>query len=115
MSLESLFLIIPIGEYRLTILHSWGESAGAISVGLHMVANGGNNEGLFRGAFMQSGSALPFGDITDGQPRYDVLVQQTGCSGATDTLQCLRTLPIDTLRAAIDKSPGIFDYQVSSW
>lgn len=79
-----------------------------------MVANGGNNEGLFRGAFMQSGSALPFGDITDGQPHYDALVQQTGCSGATDTLQCLRTLPIDTLRAAVDKSPGIFDYQVSS-
>lgn len=33
----------------------WGESAGALSVGVQMVANGGNNEGLFRAAFMQSG------------------------------------------------------------
>lgn len=31
---------------------SWGESAGAISVGLHLVLNNGRPEGLFRGAFM---------------------------------------------------------------
>lgn len=35
---------------------SWGESAGAISVALQMLANGGNTEGLFRGGFMQSGA-----------------------------------------------------------
>ena len=38
---------------------SWGESAGAISVALQMVTNGGNTEGLFRGAFMQSGGPIP--------------------------------------------------------
>ena len=43
---------------------SWGESAGSISVSLHMLVNGGNNEGLFRAAFMESGSPLPVGDIT---------------------------------------------------
>ncbi|KDR71926.1 hypothetical protein GALMADRAFT_785342 [Galerina marginata CBS 339.88] len=89
----------------------WGESAGAISVSLHMVANGGNNEGLFRAAFMQSGSPLPFGDITEGQPHYDALVEETGCTGSADTLECLRALPFDTLKAAVDKSPGIFDFQ----
>ncbi len=46
---------------------SWGESAGAVSAALHMVANDGNNEGLFRAAFMQSGSPIPVGDITNGQ------------------------------------------------
>ncbi|TFK33460.1 carotenoid ester lipase precursor [Crucibulum laeve] len=89
----------------------WGESAGAISVSLHMLANNGNTEGLFRAAFMQSGSPLPVGDITNGQQHYDALVSLTGCSGTSDTLACLRTLPYTTLKAAIDRSPGIFDYQ----
>ena len=43
---------------------SWGESAGSISVSLQMLTNGGNTEGLFRAAFMQSGSPPPVGDIT---------------------------------------------------
>ncbi|KAF8264823.1 Alpha/Beta hydrolase protein, partial [Lactarius quietus] len=42
----------------------WGQSAGSISVSLQMVTNGGNPEGLFRAAFMQSGSPLPTTDIT---------------------------------------------------
>lgn len=33
-------------------LYSWGESAGATSVGYHLVMNDGNSEGLFHGAFM---------------------------------------------------------------
>lgn len=77
-----------------------------------MVANNGNTEGLFRAAFMQSGSPLPIGDITNGQALYDTIVAETGCSGAPDTLDCLRGLPYTTLKAAVDKSPGIFDYQV---
>lgn len=90
----------------------WGESAGAISVGLHMVANGGNAEGLFRGAFMQSGSPIPVGDISHGQPDYDALVSKTGCTGAADTLNCLRQVPFATLKTAVDASPGIFSPQV---
>ncbi|KAJ3555359.1 hypothetical protein NM688_g2623 [Phlebia brevispora] len=86
----------------------WGESAGAISVALQMVANGGDSEGLFRGAFMESGSPIPVGDITDGQKYYDTLVEQTGCEGSTDTLACLRQVPFNTLMAAVDNSPSIF-------
>ncbi|KAK1221156.1 hypothetical protein PQX77_016055 [Marasmius sp. AFHP31] len=89
----------------------WGESAGAISVGLHMLVDGGNTKGLFRAGFMQSGSPIPVGDITNGQEYYDALVRDTGCSGSTDTLACLRKVPYSTLKAAIDASPGIFDYQ----
>ena len=33
---------------------SWGESSGAISAGLQLLANGGDTEGLFHGAFLQS-------------------------------------------------------------
>ncbi|KAF8907652.1 carotenoid ester lipase precursor [Gymnopilus junonius] len=89
----------------------WGESAGAISVALQLVANGGNNEGLFRAAFMQSGSAMPLGEITEGQPLYDMIVQETGCEGSADTLECIRQLPVDVFKAAINKAPGIFDFQ----
>ncbi|KAH8079814.1 Alpha/Beta hydrolase protein [Cristinia sonorae] len=89
----------------------WGESAGAISVALHMVTNGGNTEGLFRGAFMQSGSPIPIGDISHGQKFYDALVSQVGCSGASDTLQCLRQAPYKKLKDAVDASPGIFSPQ----
>ncbi|KAF9488947.1 lipase [Pleurotus eryngii] len=89
----------------------WGESAGAISVALHMVANNGNHEGLFRGAFMQSGSPIPVGDVSHGQTYYDAIVAETGCSGASDTLACLRSVPYSTLKTAADHTPFIFDYQ----
>jgi acetylcholinesterase len=76
-----------------------------------MLTNGGNTEGLFRGAFMQSGAPIPAGDITHGQQYYDAIVMQTGCSGSADTLDCLRTVPYSSLKAAINKSPGFFAYQ----
>ncbi|KAJ6455466.1 carotenoid ester lipase precursor [Mycena sanguinolenta] len=95
----------------------WGESAGAISAALHMVANNGNNEGLFRAAFMESGSPIPVGPIENGQKYYDAIVQHVGCSSASDTLECLRTVPYATLKAAQDASPFIFAYQslVLAW
>ncbi|KAJ8496267.1 hypothetical protein ONZ51_g1208 [Trametes cubensis] len=89
----------------------WGESAGAISVAMHMLANGGNTEGLFRGAFMESGSPIPTGDITHGQSDYDKLVAETGCIGAADTLQCMREVPYDTFKKAADASPSMFSPQ----
>jgi len=88
----------------------WGESAGAISVALQMAAYDGNHEGLFRGAFMQSGAHVPTGGVEGGQKHYDAIVKDTGCSGAADTLQCLRTVSYVKLKAAIDKTPGLFSY-----
>ncbi|KIK69867.1 hypothetical protein GYMLUDRAFT_151725 [Collybiopsis luxurians FD-317 M1] len=89
----------------------WGESAGAISVALQMVTNGGDTESLFRAGFMQSGSPIPVGDITNGQKYYDQIVDATGCSGSSDTLDCLRSVDYTTLKAAVDTTPGIFAYQ----
>ncbi|KIK74538.1 hypothetical protein PAXRUDRAFT_19776 [Paxillus rubicundulus Ve08.2h10] len=89
----------------------WGESAGAVSVGLQLVANNGNSDGLFRAGFMQSGSPLPSGDILEGQKYYDALVYETGCSSACDTLQCLREVPYQALLDAVDQSPSLFSYQ----
>ncbi|KAF5312786.1 hypothetical protein D9619_002535 [Psilocybe cf. subviscida] len=90
----------------------WGQSSGAISVGLQMMTNGGNTEGLFRAGFMQSGAPLPVGNITKGtgQVFYDVLTQDTGCASAADSLACLRALPFPVLKASVDKTPSFFSY-----
>ncbi|TCD60884.1 hypothetical protein EIP91_009375 [Steccherinum ochraceum] len=92
----------------------WGESAGAMSVGVHMVVNGGETDGLFRAGFMESGSPYPIGDVTEGQPFYDAIVSQVGCASSSDTLECLRQAPFDTLKAALDASPSLFSPDVPS-
>jgi acetylcholinesterase len=89
----------------------WGQSAGAISVSLQMLINGGNNEGLFNGAFMMSGSPPSVGDITLGQGYYDFLVERTNCSCSPDTLECLRTVSYEVLTEAINLTPSFFSYQ----
>ncbi|KAF7289146.1 Carboxylic ester hydrolase [Mycena indigotica] len=97
----------------------WGESAGAISVALHMLTNGGNTEGLFRAGYMQSGSPIPVGPIDNasGQKFYDELVANVGCQWEFDTLACLRTIPYDQLKKQVDASPFFLDYQslVLAW
>ncbi|KAI0265657.1 carotenoid ester lipase precursor [Gloeopeniophorella convolvens] len=97
----------------------WGESAGAISVASQMLTNGGNTEGLFRAAFMESGAPIPVGDLSHGQKFYDQFVASTNCSSAVDTLQCepngyccyaLRlTLVIQSLDEAwLPRADGVF-------
>ncbi|KAF9007674.1 carotenoid ester lipase precursor [Hymenopellis radicata] len=80
----------------------WGDSAGACSITTQMLVNDGDTEGLFRGAFVHSGSPLPTGDL---EHDYDALVNGTGCAGSPDTLACLRTVPYDALKAAVDTAP----------
>lgn len=94
----------PVTLMVLTIssLIRWGQSAGAISISLQMLVNGGNPAGLFRGAFMESGGPIPLSDLTDSQESYDALVAGTGCSSASDTLACLRTVPLATLKTAVN-------------
>jgi len=83
-----------------------------MSAALQMVTNGGDTEGLFRGAFMESGAVLPSGDINLGQQDYDNLVQAAGCSGAEDTLECLRQVPFPVLKEAVNTSPTFLSYRV---
>ena len=77
-----------------------------------MIVNGGNTEGLFHGAFMQSGVVLPRGDMELGQQDYDNLVQAAGCAGNEDTLECLRGAPLSTLKEAMNSLPGILSRRV---
>lgn len=84
-----------------------------MSVGSQLVTNQGDNEGLFRSAIMQSGSPQNAMDSSSCQWHYDRLVSDLGCSGADDTLDCLRDLPYEKLKQGVeDMSPGMFGYQV---
>ncbi|TFK80316.1 carotenoid ester lipase precursor [Polyporus arcularius HHB13444] len=93
--------------FKVTI---WGESAGATSVFLQLFANNGDNEGLFRAAIMNSGFAVPTGDVRETQGTYDSVVDQVGCSNATDTLGCLRLVPADDLLATANNFPTFTDF-----
>ncbi|KAH7890870.1 Alpha/Beta hydrolase protein [Phlebopus sp. FC_14] len=95
----------------------WGEGSGATSASLQMLANGGNTEGLFRGAFMQSGAPVPTGHVTHGQAYYDSIVLQTGCNSTADTLECLRGVPLEALQSAVNNQSSIFSYPsiISAW
>ena len=91
-----------------------------------IVAYDGNVDGLFRGAVMvcfntvdflspskavqQSGSAFPLHDIASvpQQENYDFIVAQTNCSGANDTLSCLRQAPYEAVMNAMEHT-GYFN------
>lgn len=94
----------------------WGESAGAISVFDQMALYGGdadyNGKPLFRGAIMNSGSIVPADpvDSPKGQAIYDAVVAAGGCSGAADTLDCLRDLDYDKFLDAANSVPGLLSY-----
>ncbi|KAH6608175.1 triacylglycerol lipase [Trichoderma cornu-damae] len=94
----------------------WGESAGAISVFDQMLLYGGNatynGKPLFRGAIMNSGTAVPAEPIDSpkAQAVYDNVVSKAGCSGSADTLACLRQAPYGTFLNAVNSAPTIFSY-----
>ncbi|KAH9808343.1 lipase [Melampsora americana] len=88
----------------------FGESSGSISISHHLFANHGNNEGLFRAAICESGSAFPVGTLAGGagQTTYDAILKDVGCSNKPDTLACLRSVSYATLYAASNRLPGPF-------
>jgi carboxylesterase type B len=53
---------------------------------------------------------VPFGDIERGQPQFDKLVEDTGCSDAADKIDCLRSVPYDQLQSVITKAPNLLGY-----
>ncbi|KAJ7224747.1 Alpha/Beta hydrolase protein [Mycena haematopus] len=87
-----------------------GHSAGAISTGLLLLDNKQNSSSLFRGAFMVSGSPWPAPTVADGQPYYDELVAANNCTGAADTLDCLKRVPFDGFMATVNKTADLFSY-----
>ena len=85
----------------------WGESAGASSVGNHILAYNGRDDGLFRAGIMQSGGPIFYYPMTAVQSHFDNLASLAGCGGDPDKLSCLRGLPYETLNRAINSSEDL--------
>ena len=95
---------------------SWGQSAGAMSSALHMLHNNGDPGGLFRAAFMESGSPLPTGYVDNPlcQATFDDFVSNAECSGSEYPIACLRNVSTDVFVRAVKKAPSLSDYKVCS-
>ncbi|EIM84192.1 alpha/beta-hydrolase [Stereum hirsutum FP-91666 SS1] len=80
----------------------WGESAGAGAIMFHLIATGGDNEGLFTRAIGDSASLSFLPPYTDGfiETLYQQLAINAGCGGVTDSLACLRAANVNALANA---------------
>lgn len=73
----------------------WGESAGAQSIAYHMFSYGGREDGLFRGAILESGgiTGAQVHDLPYYAVPYENLTRTAGCWTSPNQLSCLRSLP----------------------
>ncbi|KAF2477571.1 cholinesterase [Lindgomyces ingoldianus] len=85
----------------------FGESAGGLSVGMHLTAYGGRDDELFRGAIMQSGNPINYGTFEYNRDNFLNTSTQLGCGKATSKLDCLRAIPFDTLNNWINSTAGM--------
>ncbi|KAL4079093.1 sterol esterase [Scleroderma citrinum] len=93
---------------------AWGQSAGSVSIWLHMVAFDGQLNGLFQGAVTQSGFAHPMEQANESQPIYNQLLEYTNCTNPTNgnsTLDCLRAAPYQSLKNAVNMVPTLLSYE----
>ncbi|KAF2643405.1 alpha/beta-hydrolase [Massarina eburnea CBS 473.64] len=92
----------------------WGESAGSFAVGQLLMTYGGRTDDLFHRSIQESGSAATawYNGSDWYQPIYNKIVSQTNCSDWPDTLECLRTIPYETIFPFLDSSkvggPGFY-------
>lgn len=77
------------------------------------MAYGGRDDGLFRGAIMESGGAFPLtGPETSAfQATFDSLINNTTCisvanASAAAQLDCIRGLPISVFMGSVGSSTG---------
>ncbi|KAI9164201.1 Lipase 2 [Paramyrothecium foliicola] len=82
----------------------FGESAGAMAIGFHLLANRGRNDGLFSAAIAQSGG--PFSqdmvnrNATEREEDFRRIAGMAGCGNSSDILTCLRDVPAEALNGA---------------
>ena len=82
-----------------------GDSAGAISITLHLTAYGGIPTNLFHAAIAESQGFGMVLNVDQAQYQYTALINRVGCQNDTDTLACLRALNIEKLQNAAFEIP----------
>lgn len=107
-SLNNTFLLQFGGDpSKVTI---YGESAGSWSVTAHMVANGGDSEGLFRAVIGSSGGPIRVDGPERQQGVFNNMVNYVGCSQAVNKIGCLQDAPYAKIFAAMQEEPDVFGY-----
>jgi len=95
----------------------WGQSAGAGSVVAQVIANNGNTQPKL---FTKALASSPFWPKTykyDAPPAqwiYDTFANLTNCTGP-QSLRCLKTVDVQTLRTAALEISGSHTYNLSSY
>ncbi|CAM1507843.1 Fc.00g046910.m01.CDS01 [Cosmosporella sp. VM-42] len=90
----------------------WGESAGSLSVDIHVNAYGGVEPPPFRGAIMFSGQ-MSVGLLgTTASPQdtsyWDATAKVLGCNNTSEQLQCMREVSADDLVKAMNTAQVAF-------
>ena len=80
----------------------FGQSFGSISVGLHLIAWGGEQDALFHRAILASGGIAGERNDTDAKENTAFFVKKLDCPMENnivdqEVLACLRTMPLDSL------------------
>ncbi|KIK68255.1 hypothetical protein GYMLUDRAFT_91814 [Collybiopsis luxurians FD-317 M1] len=80
----------------------WGESAGAGATMFHLIANGGDEEGLFRASMGDSASLSYMPDFNSDylDDVFDLFAGFAGCSSSSDAMSCLMDADSATLASA---------------
>jgi carboxylesterase type B len=85
----------------------WGQSAGASSVAVQMLAYNGRDDGIIAGAISESGTAAsmaPYATVQTWQPIYNNIAAAAGCNSSSDSLACLRTIPTAQMNSIINST-----------
>ncbi|MHB8381792.1 MAG: carboxylesterase/lipase family protein [Candidatus Binataceae bacterium] len=80
-----------------------GESAGAISIGLHLVSPAA--AGLFARAILESGPFLHTRTLAEEEIQGDKFAAKLGCDKASDVAGCMRSKSTEEVLEAIPASP----------
>jgi para-nitrobenzyl esterase len=93
----------------------FGESAGAISISLHLISP--PSDGLFQRAIIESGPASWATAIPkkDAEAQGAVLTSALGCKDTKTALTCLRGKPTDEVLLALKSAPGVLSPDGVKW
>lgn len=79
-----------------------GDSSGAEAIDILLASNNGTGwPDLFVGAAVESAGMYSTGQPVDREPAFQHNVNSTGCSNATDAIQCMRDIPTAQFQALL--------------
>ena len=82
-----------------------GDSAGAGSIAMHLLAFNGAPTNLFAGGFGVSPFFPTQMRVSELEWQFDLFVSRAGCNGTSNPLQCLRGQSTTTLQTANVRMP----------